>query len=318
LPRTLVRERSPLSTKWGKFPSERSVEEILDAGVINLDKPQGPTSHQVTAWVRDILGISKVGHGGTLDPKVSGVLPIATGRATRAVDLTLKTDKEYVCLMRLHRDKKEEDVRRVTSEFVGEIYQVPPVRSAVKRQMRARTIHSIRILDMQGRDVLFRVTCDAGTYVRTLCVDIGEALGIGAHMEDLRRVRSGNMKEKESVQLQDVKDAYVFWREDGDAKMLMEIVQPLEILFEPLPKIIIKDSAVDAICRGADLAVVGIAKLDDTVASGSTIAIMSEKGEGIAMAIARMNTNEMLEAREGIAAKTERVFMKPNTYPSMW
>lgn len=318
MPRTLVRERSPLSTKWGKFPSERSVEEILDAGVINLDKPQGPTSHQVTAWVRDILGISKVGHGGTLDPKVSGVLPIATGRATRAVDLTLKTDKEYVCLMRLHRDKKEEDVRRVTSEFVGEIYQVPPVRSAVKRQMRARTIHSIRILDMQGRDVLFRVTCDAGTYVRTLCVDIGEALGIGAHMEDLRRVRSGNMKEKESVQLQDVKDAYVFWREDGDAKMLMEIVQPLEILFEPLPKIIIKDSAVDAICRGADLAVVGIAKLDDTVASGSTIAIMSEKGEGIAMAIARMNTNEMLEAREGIAAKTERVFMKPNTYPSMW
>jgi H/ACA ribonucleoprotein complex subunit 4 len=174
------------------------------------------------------------------------------------------------------------------------------------------------VLDIQGRDVLFEVTCDAGTYVRTLCVDIGEALGIGAHMEDLRRVRSGNMKEEKSVQLQDIKDAYVSWKEDCDERWLREIVRPFEVLFEPLPKIIIKDSAVDAISRGADLAVVGIAKLDDTVTSGSTVAIMSEKGEGIAMARAQMNANEILEAREGIAAKTERVFMRPSTYPSMW
>ena len=245
MPRTLVRERSPLSTKWGKSPSERTIEEILDAGLINLDKPQGPTSHQVTAWVRDMLGLKRIGHGGTLDPKVSGVLPIATGRATRAVDITLRTDKEYVCMMRLHKDKNEEDLRRVISSFVGDIYQIPPVRSAVKRQMRVRTVHSIMVLDIQGRDVLFRVTCDAGTYIRTLCVDIGEALGVGAQMEDLRRVRSGNMKEEASVQLQDIKDAYVSWKEDGDEKWLREIVRPFEVLLEPLPKIIIKDSAVE-------------------------------------------------------------------------
>lgn len=318
MPGTLIRERSPISTKWGKSPSERTMEEILDAGLINLDKPQGPTSHQVTAWVRDILGLKRIGHGGTLDPKVSGVLPIATGRATRAVDITLRTDKEYVCVMKLHKDKNEEDVRRVISSFIGDVYQIPPVRSAVKRQMRVRTIHSIVVLEIQGRSVLFRVTCDAGTYIRTLCVDIGEALGIGAHMEDLRRVRSGNMKEEKSVQLQDIKDAYVSWKEDCDERWLREIVWPFEVLFEPLPKIIIKDSAVDAISRGADLAVVGIVKLDDTVASGSTVAIMSEKGEGIAMARAQMSANEILEAREGIAAKTERVFMRPSTYPSMW
>jgi H/ACA ribonucleoprotein complex subunit 4 len=294
------------------------MEEILDAGLINLDKPQGPTSHQVTAWVRDILGLKRIGHGGTLDPKVSGVLPIATGRATRAVDITLRTDKEYVCVMKLHKDKNEEDVRRVISSFIGDVYQIPPVRSAVKRQMRVRTIHSIVALEIQGRSVLFRVTCDAGTYIRTLCVDIGEALGIGAHMEDLRRVRSGNMKEEKSVQLQDIKDAYVSWKEDCDERWLREIVWPFEVLFEPLPKIIIKDSAVDAISRGADLAVVGIARLDDTVTNGSTVAIMSEKGEGIAMARAQMSANEILEAREGIAAKTERVFMRPSTYPSMW
>lgn len=318
MPGTLIRERSPISTKWGKSPSERTMEEILDAGLINLDKPQGPTSHQVTAWVRDILGLKRIGHGGTLDPKVSGVLPIATGRATRAVDITLRTDKEYVCVMKLHKDKNEEDVRRVISSFIGDVYQIPPVRSAVKRQMRVRTIHSIVLLEIQGRSVLFRVTCDAGTYIRTLCVDIGEALGIGAHMEDLRRVRSGNMKEEKSVQLQDIKDAYVSWKEDCDERWLREIVWPFEVLFEPLPKIIIKDSAVDAISRGADLAVVGIARLDDTVTNGSTVAIMSEKGEGIAMARAQMSANEILEAREGIAAKTERVFMRPSTYPSMW
>jgi len=137
-------------------------------------------------------------------------------------------------------------------------------------------------------------------------------------MEDLRRVRSGNLKEEESVQLQDIKDAYILWKEEGNESWLREIVQPFEVFFAPLPKIVIKDSAVDAICRGADLAVVGIAKLDDNVMNGSTVAIMSEKGEGIAMARAKMNTNQILDAREGIAAETERVFMKPSTYPSMW
>ena len=109
----LVKENNPLSLKWGKRPSDRNMQELLDAAVINMDKPMGPTSHQATAWVRDALGIERIGHGGTLDPKVSGVLPVATGRATRALDLVLRSDKEYVALMRLHRDRKEEDIRGV-------------------------------------------------------------------------------------------------------------------------------------------------------------------------------------------------------------
>ena len=175
------------------------MEELLAAGLINLDKPIGPTSHQVTAWVREILGVEKIGHGGTLDPKVSGVLPIATGKATKATDLVLRSDKEYVCMMTLHRDKDEAAVRIVLATFLGDIYQLPPVRAAVKRQMRVRNVHSIKVLEIVGRDVLFRVNCDAGTYIRTLCVDVGEALGIGAHMEDLRRTRSGSMLEGESA-----------------------------------------------------------------------------------------------------------------------
>lgn len=314
----MTKDRDPLLTERGLKPSDRSVEQLLAAGVINLDKPLGPTSHQVTAWVRDILQIEKIGHGGTLDPKVSGVLPIATGKATRATDLVLKSDKEYVCLMRLHRDRTPEQIRKVMETFVGDIYQVPPLRSAVKRQLRVRTVRSIKILEISGRGVLFRVSCDAGTYIRTLCVDIGEALGVGAHMEELRRNRSGSMLETDSVTLQELKDAHVLWKEEGDDSWMRRIVKPMESLLEPLPKIVLKDSAIDAICHGADLAVVGIAKHEDGLYRGEVVAFISQKGEGVGLGITQMTSLEMARAREGIAARTDRVFMEPGTYPKMW
>ena len=314
----MTKDRDPLLTERGLKPSDRSVEQLLAAGVINLDKPLGPTSHQVTAWVRDILQIEKIGHGGTLDPKVSGVLPIATGKATRATDLVLKSDKEYVCLMRLHRDRTPEQIRKVMETFVGDIYQVPPLRSAVKRQLRVRAVRSIKILEISGRGVLFRVSCDAGTYIRTLCVDIGEALGVGAHMEELRRNRSGSMLETDSVTLQELKDAHVLWKEEGDDSWIRRIVKPMESLLEPLPKIVLKDSAIDAICHGADLAVVGIAKHEDGLYRGEVVAFISQKGEGVGLGITQMTSLEMARAREGIAARTDRVFMEPGTYPKMW
>lgn len=314
----MTKDRDPLLTERGLKPSDRSVEQLLAAGVINLDKPLGPTSHQVTAWVRDILQIEKIGHGGTLDPKVSGVLPIATGKATRATDLVLKSDKEYVCLMRLHRDRTPEQIRKVMETFVGDIYQVPPLRSAVKRQLRVRAVRSIKILEISGRGVLFRVSCDAGTYIRTLCVDIGEALGVGAHMEELRRNRSGSMLETDSVTLQELKDAHVLWKEEGDDSWMKRIVKPMESLLEPLPKIVLKDSAIDAICHGADLAVVGIAKHEDGLYRGEVVAFISQKGEGVGLGITQMTSLEMARAREGIAARTDRVFMEPGTYPKMW
>lgn len=314
----LIRDKSPLPLNAGKKPTERTIEELLDAGVINMDKPQGPTSHQATAWVREILGVDKIGHGGTLDPKVSGVLPIATGRAVRSVNLTLKSEKEYVCIMRLHRDADETEIRDVISTFVGRIYQVPPVRSAVKRQLRIRTIHYINILDINGRDVLFRVGCDAGTYIRTLCVDIGDALGVGATMEDLRRTKSGSMLESESVTLQDIKDAYVMWKDENDESWLRSIIQPFEVLFDPLLKIIVKDSAVDAVCHGADLAAVGIAQIDSSIQKEATVAMFTLKGEAIGVGSAKMSCDEMMKAKEGIAVKTERVYMPASTYPKTW
>lgn len=313
----LVRDKSPLEVGAGKRPSERTIEELLEAGVIIMDKPMGPTSHQATAWVRDILHIEKIGHGGTLDPKVSGVLPVATGRAVRALNLVLRSDKEYVCLMRLHRDRQEEDVRRVMGTFEGRIYQTPPVRSAVKRQMRIRTIHELKILEIRGRDVLFRVECDAGTYIRTLCVDIGDALGVGASMEDLRRTRSGNMTEDKAVTLQDIKDAYVEWKE-GDERWLRSMLLPIEVLFDPLPKVVIKDSAVDAVCHGADLAAVGVAKIDASIQKDAMVAIITAKGEAVAVGTASMDADGIVKVKEGVAITTDRVYMPAGTYPKMW
>jgi H/ACA ribonucleoprotein complex subunit 4 len=313
----LVRDKSPLEVGAGKRPSERTIEELLEAGIIIMDKPMGPTSHQATAWVRDILHIEKIGHGGTLDPKVSGVLPVATGRAVRALNLVLRSDKEYVCLMRLHRDRKEEDVRRVMGTFEGRIYQTPPVRSAVKRQMRIRTIHELKILEIRGRDVLFRVECDAGTYIRTLCVDIGDALGVGASMEDLRRTRSGNMTEDKAVTLQDIKDAYVEWKE-GDERWLRSMLLPIEVLFDPLPRVIIKDSAVDAVCHGADLAAVGVARIDASIKKDTMVAMFTAKGEAVAVGTASMDADGIVKVKEGVAITTDRVYMPAGTYPKMW
>jgi H/ACA ribonucleoprotein complex subunit 4 len=313
----LVRDKGPRTLPNGKRPEDRSMEELLSAGVIVLDKVQGPTSHQVTAWVRDILGVEKIGHGGTLDPNVSGVLPIALGKAIRMTDLVLRSDKQYVCHMYLHRPMPEEKVREVVSSFVGSIYQTPPVRSAVKVAMRVRKVRSIEILEMSGRDVLFKVDCDAGTYIRTLCVDIGEALGVGANMKALRRTRSGAMSETDAVTLQDLKDATDSWKK-GDDAWLRSIVLPMEALLEPLPKVIVKDNAVDAVAHGSDLNAPGVVALDENIEKGEPVALFTIKGEALALGTSNMSARDMYKAYKGKAVKTVRVFIPEGAYPRMW
>ena len=314
----LTKDPKAIPDKWGKRPSDRTIGELLQGGVIILDKPSGPTSHQATAWVRDALKCEKVGHGGTLDPYVSGVLPITLGKAVRLTDVVLSSDKEYICLMRLHADRPEKRVREVISRFVGKIYQLPPVRSAVKRQVRIRTIHEIDVLDICGRDVLFRVRCDAGTYVRTLCVDIGDLLGCGANMVELRRTRSGKMTEDRAHSLQDMRDAYIFWQQNGRGEWLRSMLLPMEVLVEPLPKVIVKATAVDAVCHGADLNVQGVHMLDEDIRKNALVAMMTARGELIALGRMSMSTPKVMSATTGRAVETTRVFMEPGHYPRMW
>lgn len=296
----------------------KEVERLLGSGVINMDKPQGPTSHQVSAWARKMLDAERAGHGGTLDPRVTGVLPIALNRATKALGALLYGDKEYVGVLHLHQDVKEERVRDVMKDFVGEIYQVPPVRAAVKRRRRTRWIYELEPLEFQGRNALFRVRSESGTYIRTLCVDIGEALGVGGHMADLRRTRSAGFSEDESVPLQDVLDAYVYWKEDRDPSHLREVILPMESLLSHLARVTVKDSAVDALCHGADLAVPGVSRLDSTFVSGDIVAMFTRKGEGIAIGAARLKSSKIVEKDRGVAVNVQRVFMSPGTYPKMW
>jgi H/ACA ribonucleoprotein complex subunit 4 len=315
----IVKAEDETDASYGCAPEKRDIRDHIKHGLVNLDKPSGPTSHEVVAWVKRILNIDHAGHGGTLDPKVTGVLPVALEEATNVVGVFLLSGKEYVCVMRLHGEASDERVRRVLEEFVGKIYQKPPIRSSVRRSTRIRLIYYIEDLEFMEKRVLFRVGCQSGTYIRKLCHDIGEALGVGAHMGELRRTRTGPFIEDEGlITLYDLKGAYDLWAEEEDESWLREVVQPMEMAFKYVPKIYIRDSAVDSICHGAKLAVPGISKLCTGIKRGFTVGFFSLKGELVAMGRAKMSTEEILNKTHGIAADTTRVVMSRGTYPKMW
>jgi len=305
--------------QYGCLPDERPLEEHLSKGIINLDKPSGPTSHEIDAWVKRILKCGKTGHGGTLDPRVTGILPVGIDTATRAIQLLLEAPKEYVCLMHLHEDVGETRVVGILDEFTGKIFQTPPLRSAVKRELRVRNIYYVNILEIDGPDALFKIGCEAGTYIRKYCHDIGEALGCGGHMAELRRTRVADFKEDETLKtLQDVNDAYHYWKEDDDEAPLRECVQPMEKAASHLKKIVVRDSAVDALCHGADLAVGGILQYSDGINKNETLAITTLKGELVAAGSSLVTAPEIERAEKGIMVDIKKVFMEPGTYPMMW
>jgi H/ACA ribonucleoprotein complex subunit 4 len=313
----LVKTKVKTNPDYGKKPDERTIKDLLECSLIVLNKPNGPTSHQVDSWVREILGIEKVGHSGTLDPNATGILPTGIGEATKVLPVLLEGQKEYVGLMKLHKDVDDKKIKNTCKNFVGQITQLPPVRSAVKRVRRKRLIYYLDVIQIKGREVLFRVGCESGTYIRTLCVDIGKKLGCGAHLAELRRTRVCSLTEEDSVFLQDVKDAFVFYKE-GDEKYLRKILHPVEKMFEHLPKIVVRDSAVDAICHGANLAVPGVIEIDTGIKKNDTVAFLTLKGEGIAIAKALMSTEDIIEKDKGFCASLQRVVMKKGSYPAIW
>jgi H/ACA ribonucleoprotein complex subunit 4 len=314
----LIKIHARTNPNYGKKPRERSISELLLSGMIVLDKPRGPTSHQIDSWIKGILDVDRVGHGGTLDPRATGVLPIGLGSATRALQVLLSVEKEYVGIMKLHHDVDRQQIIDTCARFIGEISQRPPVRSAVKRVLRKRRIYYLDVLEVQERDVLFRVGCEAGTYIRTLCVDIGKKLRSQAHLAELRRTRVGSLDEDHTVTLHEVKDSYLFWKEGGNEKEIRSKIFPMERLLSHLPKIVVRDSAVDALCHGANLAVPGVVELDSEIKKGEQVAVFTLKGEGVALARSRLSTEEILQKDTGICADTCRVLMNKGTYPSIW
>jgi H/ACA ribonucleoprotein complex subunit 4 len=315
-----VRTEGTTDPKYGCTPQERPAEAYIRYGVINLDKPAGPTSHEVAAWTKKIMHLARIGHGGTLDPKVTGVLPVTLEDSTKIVQALLYSGKEYVCIMKLHGDADEGQVRRVLKEFEDVIYQRPPLRSSVKRQLRTRRIYYIDFIEKDGRNVLFKVGCEGGTYIRKLCYDIGEILSCGAHMQELRRTRAGPFIEtsSDSVTLHDVAYWFAEWQEKKDPKILRKFIQPMETALGLIPKIVVRDSAVDALCHGANLTAPGVLSIASGITKGSVAAIVTLKGEAVALAQSLLSTEEIMDLKHGAVAALQRVVMPRGTYPKVW
>jgi H/ACA ribonucleoprotein complex subunit 4 len=213
----------------------------------------------------------------------------------------------------------EDKVRSVLEEFQGKIYQRPPIRSSVKRRIRVRKIYYLDVKGFEGRNVLFKIGCEAGTYIRKLCHDVGEVLGCGAHMHELRRTRVGPFIENEkSVTLHEITYLYYKWKETQDLEYLRKFIQPMETILSQLPKIYIKDSAVDALCHGAHLTAPGVVSVESGINAGDKVAIFTLKGEAVAIAKTTITTQEILNKNHGIIALNMRVLMTRGIYPKLW
>ncbi|KAI9847804.1 MAG: centromere/microtubule-binding protein cbf5 [Sclerophora amabilis] len=307
----------------GCTPLKRDLKSYVSSGVINLDKPSNPSSHEVVAWVKRMLRIEKTGHSGTLDPKVTGCLIVCLDRATRLVKSQQGAGKEYVCVIRLH-DKLpggEAQFARALETLTGALFQRPPLISAVKRQLRIRTIHESKLyeFDNDRHLAVFWVSCEAGTYIRTLCVHLGLLLGVGAHMQELRRVRSGAMDEQDSmVTLHDVLDAQWTLDNTRDESYLRKVISPLESLLTTYKRIVVKDSAVNAVCYGAKLMIPGLLRYEAGIEVHEEVVLITTKGEAIALGIAQMSTVELSTCDHGVVAKVKRCIMERDLYPRRW
>ncbi len=267
-----------------------------DGGFIVIDKPKGPTSHQIDYWVREITGIAKVGHVGTLDPQATGVLAMALGKATRLIDIAHEQAKEYVGIIKLHGDVERTRLEEVFREFTGDIIQLPPMRSAVARRLRTRKIYELELLEVKDRDVLFRVKCESGTYIRTLCVDIGYVLGTGGNMTELRRTKTGVFYEDQLVTLQDLSDAVELSR-NGKPNLLKGMFHDPTFLFKEKAKIVVKDSTIHNISKGSDLYPGGIRKIIGEPMKGDRVMVSSESGKFLGTGIMLANFMDITDLK---------------------
>lgn len=318
----LVRTGHYTPLPFGCSPLSRPLDLYMLYGILNLDKPVNPSSHEVVSWIKRIMKCEKTGHSGTLDPKVSGCLLVCLNRATRLVKAQQSAGKEYVCIVRFHSEvESAAKIQQGLDMLSGACFQRPPVIAAVKRQLRIRTIYEAKLVEYNKKRhlAIFWVSCEAGTYIRTMCVHLGLILGIGAHMQELRRVRSGVLDENKHMStMHDVLDAQYMYENLRDEKYLRRIVMPLELLLTNYPRLVVKDSAVNAITYGAQLMIPGILRFEKNVEVGAEIVMMTTKGEAIATGIAQMTSAVIASVDHGVVAVIKRVIMERDTYNVRW
>lgn len=211
--------------------------------------------------------------------------------------------------MHLHNDVSEEKIKKAMKKFVGKITQKPPVRSAVKRIEREREIYYLEILEIENKEVLFKVGCEAGTYIRTLCTAIGRELGTGAHMAQLVRTKVGRFNDADWISLHDLKDAYEDYKE-GDEKEIRKIIFPIETAVEYFPKIWVFDNCIDSLCHGADLNVPGISRLNEGIEKDDIVAVMTLKNELICVGKSEMGSKDIMRKNKGKVVTEKKVFIR--------
>lgn len=295
-----------------------AVEERIRAGAFLLvDKPRGPTSHQVAAWVRDLLGIDRAGHAGTLDPHVSGLLWIGVGPALKLLPLLLEFPKRYIGVIDLHGRVPLAELSAVLAEFQGPIFQTPPVRSAVRRERRIRTIYRLSKLEQDGPHMLIDVTCESGTYVRSLAVDIGEALGVGAHLAELRRIGTGPYKEGQSTSLHALTDAVAEARSDSPEALLARL-HPIDEIRREFPQVLLKPGAAAAVAHGAGVARGGIRSVSRPFPVGALVVLNGPDGAFLGIGEARVASDRFSSQPHGWVIESRRVLVDPARYERLW
>lgn len=275
----------------------RSIEELIRFSVINVNKPSGPLSQEVDQKIARIFRIKKVGHSGTLDPKVSGVLVIALDEATKILRILMKSDKEYEGIIHLHKDiEKEKIEQKIKEKFIGAVIQTPPVHSRVARIPRQRKIYSFDILEKNGKEVTFRTKVEAGTYIRKLVHDLGLELCIGAHMKYLKRIKTGKFGIKDSHNLKEIQEAHDEWK-GGNDEILRKILIPIEQAIDIKP-VIIKNASIQRIRNGSPVRESDLVKKVE-LKLGEDVGIFTESGKIIGLGIAKSRNK----------IKTDRIFM---------
>ena len=316
----IVIDESPAKTsRHGKIPSERGLQALMEAGVILVDKPPGPSSHQLASWARDILGLKRLGHGGTLDPFATGALTLLLGKATRLTEVVLSGNKTYIAVLKIDSSISSRQVEEVLERFSGEIYNVPPLESAVKIRVRTRVIQEIKLLESDQNDGLHTITvsCQAGTYIRTLARDIGLMLGTPCVLSELHRHSTGSFEQSSLCTMQQLADAAML-AEEGDEEALCRLIAPVERILGSIPGVWVRDSAIASICHGAPLAVPGVVSLDSGMSAGDKTVIWSSKGEAIAVGEMIVDSSDVPNMTEGELVKPKIVLMDKDEYPGAW
>ncbi|MGY8746011.1 MAG: RNA-guided pseudouridylation complex pseudouridine synthase subunit Cbf5 [Candidatus Poseidoniales archaeon] len=306
------------SSDHGCAPADRSIEQLFESGFILLDKAPGPSSHQISAWARDMMGLEKLGHGGTLDPFATGLLPLLAGKAMRLTGRILTHDKSYLAILKIGREVERTELDEKMSQLTGKVYNVPPEISAVRVQVRTRKISRFEILDFDGTTILTHIECEAGTYVRTMARDLGLLLDSPVELKELRRPSSGEFSLSQAITMQQLADAYWLWKENGDSSAIIRILHPVEDMLSGVPKIVIKDGAAAALSHGAPLLRPGVVSIPDDLGVGNEVLLVTMKGEAVALANLVQPSKVIPEMTQGEVAKPNCVLMKEDTYPRSW